>query len=66
MIMRSLDHLRHLLEGTHSVEDPQMRPDHLNIILNQILRLFLHVVREEIADVIEEDVHYHVYSDRIL
>jgi len=65
-MMSSLGHLRHLLGGTRGVEDLQMRPDHLNSIHIQIFWLILHVVEEKAADVVEEDVHYHICSNRIL
>ena len=65
MMMRR-DHLRHLRGGTHGVEDLQMRPNHLSNIHNQIHRLFLHVVKEEAAIVIEKDMRYHVCTNRIL
>ena len=66
MMMMRLDHLRHLLGGTHSVKDLHTRSDHLGNIYNQILRLFLHLVDEEAADVAEEDVRCHVCSNMIL
>ena len=51
MMVMSLDHLRHLLRSADEA-------DHLNSIHNQILRLFLRVVKEEAADVVEEDMHF--------
>jgi len=62
MIMQDL--LRHMLGGTHSMDDLQMRRDHLSSINNQILKPFLHVIKEEAVDVVEDDVHFCVYSDR--
>jgi len=64
MMMMSLDHLRHLLEGTP--QRGQMRPNQLSSIHSQILRSFLHVVEEEAASLVEKDVHCHVCLDRIL
>ena len=61
MIMMSLDHLRRLLGGTHSVEDLQMKSDHLNNIHSQILRFFFHVIEKETMNVVEKDMHFHVY-----
>ena len=63
--MMRQDRLRHLLGGTHDVEDLQIRPGHLNSIQNQILRLFLHVVEKEVANMVEKDVHCHICSDKI-
>ena len=64
-IMMSLDHLRQLLGGSHSMEHLQMRSDYLISIHTQILRLFLHVVEEEAADVVDKDVCCHICSDMI-
>ena len=59
-MMMSLDHLMHLLGGTHDAENLQIRQEHFSSIHNQILKLFLHVVEEEAADLVGENVYCHV------
>ena len=64
------DLLNKLLHDVHDVE-MMMRRDHLSSIHNQTLRLFLHVVEEEVVSqveeeavgMVEEEVHYCVCPD---
>ena len=61
-----LDHLKDMLGGIRNVKHLETRPNHFSCMHNKILRLFLHVVKEEAMDMVQEDVHCHVCSDRIL
>jgi len=66
MMMMSLYHLMNLLGDTHDVKDLHKRLYHFSSIHSQILKLFLHVVEEEVTDVVKKDVYCHVCSDKIL
>jgi len=44
------------------MEDPQMRPDHLSNVIR--FSYFSSTGREEASDMVEEDMHCHICSDR--